>query len=110
MARSLGPEGTERALKEFDRARDSLTWIRDFFRNQLQSFLVDDVKMLKRWSPKNEIRQPPYTPKLIQMAPTVTVGVDAIVSTLDVCMLVCMEKLFLVKILCTSTQTHHQTG
>ena len=61
VAQYLGSNGTERALKEFNNARDSLIWIRDFFQNQLHSFLIDDVHMLKLYVPtEEEIKNLPH--------------------------------------------------
>ena len=91
VAQYLGANGTERALKEFNNARDSLIWIRDFFQNQLHSFLIDDVHMLKKWNPKDEIHQPQYAPSQVLMTPTLTVGVNAIVATLDVRVCTCVR-------------------
>ena len=84
MSTSLGAEGSERALVEFNKARDALIWMKNFFGNTLQSFLSSDLQVLRKWSPQQEIPQPGYAPGAIRMTPTVTRGVDAIVVTVDV--------------------------
>lgn len=87
VSASLGEEGSERALQEFNTARASLKWIKNFFTNQMQTFLAADLQGLKKWSPQQEIPQPGYAPGAIRMAPTVAVGVDGIIATLNVRML-----------------------